>query len=290
VAGSIAYRFWTGLFLIIAWMPRSVPARETPATPLDYADYAVVLRNHVNEEGLVHYKNLKANRQPLDKFVQSLADLESARYEAWKPADQLAFWINAYNALTLKALIDHYPIQASLFRSLRFPQNSIRQIPGVWNQLKFKVMGRLMTLDQIEHHVIRQQFDDPRIHMALVCAAKGCPALRNEPYRGDRLDSQLEDQVTKFVRSPSQFRVDREKKIIDLSKILDWYGRDFEPKYADPARFPGRSRTESAVLNFLSRYVEGGIRNLLQDETCRIRYLDYDWSLNEQDEQGQDGF
>ncbi|MFB3785654.1 MAG: DUF547 domain-containing protein [bacterium] len=263
-------------------MPSAAHPEAVPAATLDYSDYAEILANHVNAEGLVYYTNLKAHRHPLDSFIESLSSMEPARYESWKPADQLAFWINAYNALTLKAIIDHYPIQPSLLRSLRFPKNSIRQIPGVWNQLKFKVLGRLMTLDQIEHDVIRKGFDEPRVHMALVCAAKGCPVLRDEPYTGDRLENQLDDQVTKFVRNPSQLHVDRKKKTIHLSKILDWYGSDFEPKFADPAKFPGRSRTESAVLNFLSRYVDGDTRQLLQDNTYRIQYLDYDWSLNEQ--------
>jgi len=270
------------ILLLISGMPPAARPEAAPAAPLDYSDYAAALADYVNTEGLVHYSNLKANRHALDAFVEAIATLDPPIFDSWKPVDRLAFWINAYNALTLKAIIDHYPIQPSLLRSLRFPQNSIRQIPGVWNQLHFKVMGRLMTLDEIEHQVIRKQFDEPRAHMALVCAAKGCPVLRNEPYAGDRLDSQLEDQVTKFVHNPSQFRVDPEKKIIHLSKILDWYGDDFEPEFADPERFPGRSRAEGAVLNFLSRYVDDATRLHLQDRAYRIRYLDYDWSLNEQ--------
>jgi len=139
--------------------------------------YAKALTSYVDDKGMVDYRGLKADHAALDDFTASIAHLDPKVYEGWSERQKIAFWINVYNALTLKAIIDHYPIQASYLKSLIYPQNSIRQIPGVWDKLSFPVMGRNMTLDHIEHAMLRAGFDEPRIHVALVCGAKGCPPL-----------------------------------------------------------------------------------------------------------------
>ncbi len=249
---------------------------------LDYSQYASVLSMHVNEKGGVNYKTLKVNREYLDSFTNSLAILKQSAYDAWPENDQLAFWINAYNALTLKVILDNYPIKASFLGSLRFPKNSIRQISGVWDTITFKVMGNNMTLNDIEHDVIRKKFSDPRIHFALVCASGGCPPLRNEPFIGDELDKQLDDQVRDMIAVSSKFRVDHSSRTIFLSKILDWYGDDFIGQYKPSKPTAGNSAKQHASINFLAKYVDETTRKTLLSTEYHISYLEYDWSLNQQ--------
>jgi hypothetical protein len=196
---------------------------------------------------------------------------------------RLAFWINAYNALTLTAIVNYYPIQPVLPEPSPIPSNSIRQIPGVWDKLQFKVIGRQFTLDQIEHEVLRKQFNEPRIHVALVCAAKSCPPLRNEPFVGQGLESQLQDQTRRFLSDPSKFRIERARRRVLLSSIFHWYGEDFVSTYGTDKVFVGQRPIERAVLNFISQHLDSQGRDYLIRERYRIEYLDYDWSLNEKD-------
>jgi hypothetical protein len=185
----------------------------------------------------------------------------------------------------LKAIIDHYPIKASFWRSLKFPRNSIRQIPGVWTDLKFPVMGQRMTLDEIEHGILRQKFNEPRIHMALVCAAMGCPPLRSEPYVGDKLNDQLNDQARRFLADPKKFKIDRNEGQVALSPIFKWFGEDFIRTYGTNAGFSRFQPKERAVLNFIQNYLSAADQEYLFKGDYAISYLGYDWSLNERPDQ-----
>ncbi|MBN1341772.1 MAG: DUF547 domain-containing protein [Phycisphaerae bacterium] len=247
-----------------------------------YDDYAAVLKEYVDDRDMVDYAALKENRRRLDQFARALASVNPKTYEGWDAPAKIAFWINAYNALTLEAIIDHYPIQAGTLRSLAFPKNSIRQIPGVWDKLQFLVMGKKMTLEHIEHQVLRKEFDEPRIHVALVCAAMGCPPLRNEPYVGPRLTKQLDDQARKFLSDPAKFRIDRNGGKVYLSSIFEWFGGDFVAKYKPESGYAGHSDAQRAVLHFASGHLPPADAKYLRDGRYSVAYLDYDWSLNEQ--------
>ncbi len=253
--------------------------------PFAYDDYAAVLESYVDDNGMVDYAALKANREKLDAFTTALEKLDRGAYEKWTDKQKIAFWINAYNGLTLQAIIDHYPIKASFIASLRFPRNSIRQIPGVWDELKFPVMGKEMTLDEIEHANLRRNFNEPRIHVALVCAALGCPPLRNEPFTGEFLDVQLDDQTRRFLENPEKFRIDRGGSRVDLSSIFKWFGNDFVETHGTEGQFSGHGESERAVLNFIGKYLHAKDLEYLSDGKYDIKYLDYDWSLNEQKRQ-----
>jgi hypothetical protein len=241
--------------------------------------YQAVLKS-VDKTGMVDYRSLKRNRADLDRFADLLDTLTKATYESWDEQEKVSFWLNAYNGLTLLAIVDHYPIQSSFLKSFRFPENSIRQISGVWDSITFPVMGEPTTLDQIEHQILRKEFDEPRIHVALVCAAMGCPPLRNEPYEGVRLGEQLDDQSRRFLENPEKFRIDRSSNTIYLSKIFDWFGDDFMNRY--PGERSGSDLGESSVLEFVSRYIPPDDVKYLRSGNYRVKYLDYDWSLNEQ--------
>ena len=251
------------------------------AAGFSYDGYAKTLSAHVDGQGIVNYTGLKADRKGLDAFVSSLAALDPELFGKWSDKEKIAFWINAYNALTLRVIIDNYPIKASFFSALRFPQNSIRQIKGVWDEIQFPVMGRKMTLDNIEHDTLRSQFDEPRIHVALVCAALGCPPLRNEPYISAKLESQLDDQARRFFKDPDKFRVDREEgRGLSFVYLQLVWGR-FRQSLRSGKGFPGKGETERAVLNFASNHLDRDEKSYLEKGGYSISYLPYDWSLNE---------
>jgi hypothetical protein len=142
-------------------------------------------------------------------------------------------------------------------------------------------MGRKLTLDEIEHEILRKQFKEPRIHMALVCAAMGCPQLRNVPYIGDTLDVQLTDQTRRLLQNSLKFRIDRGEGRVYLSSIFKWFGEDFVKTYSANGKFNRQSEIEGAVLNFVSQHLEEADRRYLATGAYSIKYLDYDWSLNE---------
>ena len=257
-----------------------------PVAPFSHDAFARVLEQYVNGEGRVDYEGLNNDRVTLETYTSALNSLDRKVYEGWSEEAKLAFWMNAYNALTLELIIDRYPIESSFFRSVVFPKNSIRQIPGAWNKIKFPVMGDELTLDDIEHEVIRKQFDEPRIHMALVCAAISCPTLRNEPYLAERLAEQLDDQSRRFVMDAAKFKIDREKGVVRLSSIFKWYGSDFVGKYGykenGPSFMARYGYEKGAVLNFAAGYLGAENQNFLTDESYKVKYLDYDWTLNDQ--------
>ena len=260
----------------------AAPGPSEQGGEFSFDPYGAALHRYVNERGLVNYRGLKADNSQLDAFSASLASVSPAQYASWSEPRKIAFWINAYNALTLEAIIRNYPIRSSFLRSAVYPKNSIRQIPGVWDKLRFAVAGREMTLDEIEHATLRAKFNEPRIHVALVCAALSCPPLRNEPYTGEKLDQQLDDQARTFLASSQGLRIDRQAGEVHLSSIFKWFGEDFVRTYGTREQFAGKSDVERAVLNFVSRYVSDPDREFLVSSAYRIEYLDYDWTLNEQ--------
>lgn len=235
---------------------------------LDYRDYENVLRTYVNA-GLVDYPALQANSQALKRFIQQLGAVSPEVYADWTEAEKIAFLINAYNAITLESIIDQTPLK-----------NSIKDIFGVWNFKKHQVMGQALTLDQIEHEILRRQFQEPRIHAALVCAALSCPPLRSEPYTGENLEAQLEDQVRQWLSSPQGLQIDRSNNQVAISAIFKWFGEDWEAQYASQ-QFVGNAK-ERAVLNFISRYMSPDDRAYLEQGDFKLNYLNYDWSLNQQ--------
>ncbi|MHC4740171.1 MAG: DUF547 domain-containing protein [Planctomycetota bacterium] len=244
------------------------------------ADLAAVLKSYVNDTGMVNYKQLKTSREKLDTYIASVGKLNVKTYKKWSEKTKIAFWLNVYNAFTLKAIIDNYPIKPSFFKSRFYPKNSIRQIKGVWDKMAFNVMGRGLTLEYIEHKVLRKEFDEPRIHMAMVCAAIGCPLLRNEPYIGEKLDCQLDDQTRKFLANPEKFKID--ENTLGLSPIFKWFSEDFITKYGSKQNIAKHNKETSAILNFIAAHLKNNNRDYVLKGQFKIKYLKYDWSLNEQ--------
>ncbi len=249
---------------------QTVNAQTQSAASFNYDDYGAALAKYVDDQGLVNYQGLQDNPQQLEAFNAALAQVDSSTYESWTDEEKIAFWSNAYNSFTLQAIINEKPLK-----------KSIKNIFGVWKIKQWDILNQSKTLDGIEHGTIRANFDEPRIHVALVCAAVSCPPLRNEPYTGARLDEQFDDQTRRFIASPQGFRIDRDSNVVYLSKIFDWYGDDWIKSYGVEDGFTGDAG-EKAVLNFISGYLPEEDREYLAQGNYNIKYLKYDWSLNKQ--------
>lgn len=241
--------------------------------------YADVLVRFVDQDGLVDYVGLEADRKNLDAFCVEVAGVQAEAFAAWDEDARIAFWMNAYNAFTLKLIVDHYPIAPSTGKN-KFPANSIRQIPGAWEHKKFKAVGREVTLDEIEHQILRAEFKEPRIHMALVCAAMSCPKLRREPYVGAMLDAQLDDQARVFLSDLTKFHIDREANEVWASPIFEWFVDDFLPG-ATKAN-PRHVAQQKSLAAFASKYVSPEDARYLDAGKYTVKYFEYDWTLNEQ--------
>lgn len=267
---------------VVGMFSQSIQAEQANKSSFDYSNYDTVLKKFVNEKAMVNYSKLKAQRHQLDAFAASLGRLSRQTYEQWNEKHKIAFWLNAYNGLTLKSIIDNYPIKSSWLKSRIWPRNSIRQISGVWDKITFNVMGKKLTLEHIEHEILRKKFDEPRIHMAMVCAAMGCPPLRGEPYIGDKLDEQLDDQTRRFLNNPEKFKINSIKNTLYLSEIFKWFSEDFVGKYGSKRKIGRNDKEMSAVLNFIARHLNDAQKKYVLAGKYEIKYIGYDWSLNEQ--------
>ncbi len=240
-----------------------------------YAAYANLLASHVHD-GRVDYQRLAGNRAALDEVTSGFGALAGAAEFTWPHEERLAFWINAYNLFTLQVIVDHYPIRAGWF-SLG-PRNSIRQIAGAWDRLTWRVAGRHVTLDDIEHRILRPEFKEPRVHFAVNCASVGCPPLRNEPYRPGTISEQLDANARSYLAGPQGVRVDG--KALVVTSILKWYGDDFVERFgAHPQA--GRTPAEVAILRVVETFGPRQAAALARNPAVQIRFLDYDWTLND---------
>jgi hypothetical protein len=250
---------------------RQSSGSETATAPqprLDPAPFNAVLQAVVDEQGLVDYDTLQRDPAQLDRYLKELAALTPQRFASWPEADQIALLINAYNALTLRSIIDQQPIRPS-----------IKDIPGVWKFRRHALMGQQLTLDGIEHEILRREYNEPRIHAALVCAAMSCPPLRGEAFTGAQLDQQLEDQSKRWLASNAGLQIDRANRTVGISKIFEWFGEDWSRADPKAATVPGHEK-QSAILRFIARYRPAEDQKLLLGGDYRLTHLPYDWSLN----------
>jgi Protein of unknown function, DUF547 len=241
-----------------------VPARaQAPAVGPSPALFGHVLKTYVRD-ARVNYAALKAHPGELDRYLGQVAAVSKPEFNGWTPNQQLAFLINAYNAYTLRLILDHYPL-----RSIKDIGHFWR---GPWDQPVVHLFGRTLTLNTIEQGMLRKDYSEPRIHFAIVCASIGCPPLRREAYAANRLDQQLNDQAKRFMANQSKNRVDVAGRTVYLSPIFKWYAEDFQKK-------------AGSVLQFIKPYwppAERAEVEKLGQNNFEIRYTDYNWSLNKQ--------
>jgi len=220
----------------------------------DHSPLDALLSQHVDANGWVDYTAMRMNQSLLDQYLVSVAE---APLDQFSRDEKLAFLINAYNGCTLKLILDHYPL------------DSIMDIPDAerWDAIRWNVGGNQWSLNQIEHEQIRPKFIEPRIHFALVCAAVGCPPLRNEAYDAARLEEQLNQQTRYVHEHQTWFEFDVDKQTVSLTKLYSWYGSDFDQVAGSP-------------VQFAAKYSEPLQQALDRSITPTIQWLTYDWALN----------
>ncbi|MFO8232845.1 MAG: DUF547 domain-containing protein [Longimonas sp.] len=259
---SLHVRCWTPVLLLLALFV-SIPATAQPA---DHSAFTDVLNTYVDAEHRVDYAQLRADRATtLDPYLEQLAtaDLESLSRDA-----RLAFWMNAYNALTIALILEHDSIDTIWAITPGDTPETTEESP--FELPVGTVADTMRTLDEIEHGIIRERFDEPRIHFALVCAAASCPPLRREAYTGDALDAQLEDQTRAFLHNPALNQIPATKDTLRLSRLFDWYQADFGPD-------------AEAVQQYIAPYIDDPeVQEALRNGTYTVDYMPYDWALNAQ--------
>ena len=219
----------------------------------------------------LRYAALKAQRPALQACLAAYSAVSPASYAGWSKPQQLAFLINAYNAFTVELILTRYPDLTSI-KDL----GSLFESP--WKKKFVRLLGEERSLDDIEHGMIRAPgaFNDPRIHVAVVCASIGCPMLRNEAFVAERLDAQLEDAMQRFLSDRSRNRYDAASGTLSVSKIFDWYRKDFEQGHR------GYTSLKAVFARYADRLAEG---SAAQAEVAagryKLVYLDYDWALND---------
>ena len=222
--------------------------------------YRMLLERHVQPNGMVNYVSLKQD----DTRTVVTVELEQATIPTAK-SDQLAFWINAYNALTLVLISQEYPLK------------SIMDLEDgkVWSKRQFNVGGQLKTLDEIEHQILRP-LNDPRIHAAINCASKGCPPLWNQPFSSDQIEAELDQAMHRWVKANA---VQLSESHISVSNIFIWFKDDF--KAPQSHTYPSHPKEHWGILYTLEKHsAQDELRAAIQ-KGLPLQTLPYDWSLNE---------
>lgn len=238
------------------------PQISDPQSPFDHEhrSWTAILVQYVRD-GSVDYRGLADHGQPaLNAYLSALSAASPAE-SGWTREQRLAFWMNAYNAFTIRLILDHYPLP-----SIR----SIGILPLAAFRMKFIPLGAGRTpisLNVIENGILRKQFQDARVHFAIVCASKSCPALHREGYRSSVLDQQLDAAVRAFLDDPSKNRWDPASRTLYLSSIFKWFRDDFE-------------RSGRTLPAFVGHYLRQPDAADLERGEVRVAFLNYDWSLN----------
>ncbi len=229
---------------------------NSSAAPINHTIWDGLLHKYVTDAGFVDYSGFKKEEALLDTYLKMISD--NAPGKGWSTNEKLAYWINAYNAFTVKLILNNADQKITSIKDI----GSIIKIPFVntpWDVKFIIIGGQEMDLNNIEHGIIRKQFAEPRIHFALVCAAKSCPPLRNEAYLASKLSAQLDDQGVRFINDSFKNQVSANKATI--SKLFDWYGGDFKKK--------------DTIINWLNKYAK-----TKANASASIDYKTYNWDLN----------
>ncbi len=240
---------------MLSWM---IPGISAAA--FDHSRFDQILKEYVDDKGLIDYNSIAKD----GRFTGYIQSLETVKVEELSYNGQLAFWLNAYNAITIDKVIK------------KKPKKSVREtlIPGLWTSTKFfttrehTVAGQQLSQDDIEHEILRKQFKDPRIHFAIICASMGCPPQPKIAYTEGNVQVRLEEETRKYLNSPRGTRIDRAENTLHVSKLFDWFGDDFIQK-------------SGSTLAYMRPYLNGETLAFLERKP-KISYLEYNWALNAQ--------
>lgn len=212
-----------------------------------------LLQTNVDEKGNVNYKGFISEKAKLQKYLDALS--KEAPKRDWSKNEKLAYWINAYNAFTVKLIIDNYPT-----KSIKDLGGAIYKINTPWDIKFITIEGKSYDLNNIEHGILRKEFDEPRIHFAVNCASISCPVLRNEAFVAGKLEQQLNEQTSRFINDPIRNKIN--STTAELSKIFSWFKGDF---------------TKDGTLEaFINQYAKTKITS-----QTKISFMEYNWNLNE---------
>ncbi len=218
--------------------------KEDTIRTLNHGLFDNLLKAHVNADGAVNYKGFKKNWSQLTAYISNLG--ENLPKEEWTKNKKLAYWMNAYNAMTVDLILRHQPLE------------SIKDIKNPWEQRFWKLGDKYYNLDEIEHQILRKM-GDPRIHFGINCASFSCPPLLNEAFTEADVDRQLNRLTIKFINDPKRNRITPSS--VEISKIFDWFAKDF--------------KKSGSVIDYLNRYAKTKIV-----DDAKVRYMDYNWALN----------
>lgn len=230
--------------------------RESDARPVTHEQWDVLLKKYVNQDGFVHYAGFQKDSAALNQYLKTL-EKAHPNDKNWTRSEQMAYWINAYNAYTIQLILRHHPVT-----SIKDIKKGIPFVNTVWDLKFIKIQGYTYDLNNIEHNILRPVFKDARIHAAINCASYSCPKLLNEAFNAKTLEQQLDAAMRGFVNDPLRNRIREDK--VELSEIFKWFKSDFE-------------RDAGSVRAFINRYAQTPIK-----EKTDWDYIDYDWKLNKQ--------
>jgi len=211
----------------------------------NHKSFDVLLKENVTKDGVVNYAGFMKKKKELRSYIVALG--ENMPTENWTIEDKLAYWMNAYNAMTVDLILKHYPLQ------------SIKDIDKPWNQRLWKLGDKWYDLDEIEHQILRKM-NDPRIHFGINCASFSCPPLLNEAFTSEKVDAQLDDLAKRFVNDSRRNSISENE--LSISKIFNWFAKDF--------------KKNGTLIDFLNTYSKIKI-----NAKAKVRYMDYNWDLND---------
>lgn len=214
----------------------------------DHSRYAKLLQTHL-KNGDLDYASLQRNSVDLELYLRSIAKIDKKEFAAMSRDEKVVIYINAYNAYTIKSILLSYPVK------------SIKNIKNVWDKKIAIIAGEALSLNNIEHDILRPVYKDPRFHFALNCASKGCPVLRAEPYLPEHLEEQLEDAAFKFMNDRIRNPYDQKNNKFHASSIFKWFAKDF-----------------GDIRSFIAKYLKDDKSEFLMNQP-KLKYQ-YDWNLN----------
>lgn len=269
--------FVSVIVLALLALPRAEQIAPSPAAGTMHRALDEFLDLYVRD-GLVYYRALQGDRARLDRYIASL-DVPAATYASWSKEAQMAFWVNAYNALVLQTVVNRYPIRG---KSDLYPPASIRQIPGAFETVKHRAAGRSVTLDEIEKTVL-PEFKEPRLHLALGRGAVGSGRLRSEAYTAERLTAQLDDVQKEFASETNMLKIDRDAGRVAVTAIISWNSDHFIQAYDPGATGPlaERSPIERAIVAFIKPHLLPLEREFVEQNKFSVTYQPFDWRLND---------
>lgn len=247
---------FVAILMILSTSCQSSPLGKEGTTPPSHLLWDELLKAHVTIDGIVDYQGFIKDKVKLEQYLNALSSSPPDK-NTWTENEQLAYWINAYNAFTVKLIVDNYPVKS--IQDLH-PTFKIPLINTVWHKKFFQIGGEDTSLDQIEHKILRKEFNEPRIHFAINCASVSCPPLRNEAYVAEKLDQQLEEQGRIFINNLPYNKINADK--VEISSIFKWFKGDFTKN--------------GSIIDYLNKFSKVQISS-----NAKISHLEYNWDLNE---------